>query len=110
MVSSFGSQVLGPKSAGRDRLHSRCRAPRSQAYAGRVTEQFIAGAGFIRVDIPEVEGKGGVTKLLNPEYGIDAFAKLGPSATPTMALAADVLECEPADDDAEVDDDETAPF
>jgi len=37
-----------------------------QRYAGRVTEQVIAGAGFIRVDVPETKGGPGFTKLFGP--------------------------------------------
>lgn len=33
-------------------------------YAGRVTEQAIGGCNFVRVDIPEVEGRPAFTKLL----------------------------------------------
>jgi len=35
-------------------------------YAGRVTEQQIGGASFIRVDVPEIEGRPAFTKLLSP--------------------------------------------
>lgn len=35
-----------------------------QRYVGLVTEQVIAGAGFVRVDIPETEGSSAWTKIL----------------------------------------------
>lgn len=35
-----------------------------QTYAGLVTEQTIGGASFIRVDVPEVDGRPAFTKLL----------------------------------------------
>lgn len=34
-----------------------------QKYAGRVSEQTIGGQAFVRVDIPDVEGQKGFTKL-----------------------------------------------
>jgi hypothetical protein len=34
--------------------------------AGRVTEQVIAGQGFIRVDVPAVENRPGFTQLYGP--------------------------------------------
>ena len=35
--------------------------------AGRVTEQNISGHGFIRIDVPEVNGKPSFTKLVGPQ-------------------------------------------
>lgn len=35
-----------------------------QAYAGRITSQTIAGASFVRVDVPQTERSPGFTKLL----------------------------------------------
>ncbi len=35
-------------------------------YAGFVTEQVVAGAHFLRVDVPDVPGQKGFTKLLAP--------------------------------------------
>jgi hypothetical protein len=35
--------------------------------AGMVEEQTIAGIPFLRIDVPEVNGKGGFTKLLHPQ-------------------------------------------
>ena len=34
--------------------------------AGRVTEQVIAGQGFVRVDVPSVENRPGFTQLYGP--------------------------------------------
>lgn len=34
--------------------------------AGRVSEQTIAGQGFIRIDVPDVEGQPGYTRLFDP--------------------------------------------
>lgn len=33
-------------------------------FAGKTTEQQIAGAGFVRIDVPEADGKPAFTKLL----------------------------------------------
>jgi hypothetical protein len=40
--------------------------------AGKVSEQEIAGTGFVRIDVPAVNGNQGFTKLLGPQsiYGI----------------------------------------
>jgi hypothetical protein len=37
-----------------------------QRYAGRVTEQVIAGAAFVRVDVPAGQGVEAFTKLFGP--------------------------------------------
>jgi hypothetical protein len=37
-----------------------------QQMAGRVTEQTIAGQGFVRVDVPQVDDRGGFTRLFGP--------------------------------------------
>lgn len=34
-----------------------------QRIAGRVTEQAIGGTSFVRVDVPEIDGRPGFTKL-----------------------------------------------
>jgi hypothetical protein len=34
--------------------------------AGRVTEQTIAGQGFVRIDVPETENQPGFTRLFGP--------------------------------------------
>ncbi|MCA9178634.1 MAG: hypothetical protein KDB14_29435 [Planctomycetales bacterium] len=34
-----------------------------QTYAGKVSEQSVGGASFVRVDIPDVKGQSGFTKL-----------------------------------------------
>lgn len=34
-----------------------------QTYAGRVSEQAVGGASFVRIDIPEIEGQAGFTKI-----------------------------------------------
>lgn len=40
--------------------------------AGLLSEQTIAGAGFLRIDVPEVEGRPGFTRYFAPGsvYGI----------------------------------------
>ena len=37
-----------------------------QRIVGRVTEQVVAGAAFLRVDVPESEGKQGFTRFYSP--------------------------------------------
>lgn len=37
-----------------------------QKIAGRVTEQVIAGQGFVRVDVPETSRSGSFTRLFGP--------------------------------------------
>lgn len=43
-----------------------------QRIAGKVVEQVIAGAGFIRVDVPETSGRPAHTRYYNPSaiYGM----------------------------------------
>jgi hypothetical protein len=43
-----------------------------QKIAGRVSEQVIAGTGFVRVDVPETGKQAGHTRFYNPTavYGI----------------------------------------
>jgi hypothetical protein len=46
--------------------------------AGHVTEQSIAGAGFIRIDVPEVEGVEAYTKFVSPNsiYAINPIGEV----------------------------------
>lgn len=37
-----------------------------QQIAGRVSEQTVAGQGFIRVDVPETNGRPGFTRMFGP--------------------------------------------
>lgn len=37
-----------------------------QRMAGKVTEQSIGGASFIRIDVPETQRQPGFTRILNP--------------------------------------------
>lgn len=43
-----------------------------QRIAGKVSEQVIAGTGFVRVDVPETAKRAGYTRFFNPSavYGI----------------------------------------
>lgn len=45
-----------------------------QVIAGRVTEQAIGGCSFVRVDVPEVEGRPGFTRF----YGQGAIYAMTP--------------------------------
>lgn len=53
-------------------------------YAGRVTEQQIGGASFIRVDVPETKETPAFTKLLSP----GAIFALTPVVEQTARVAA----------------------
>lgn len=35
-------------------------------FAGRLSEETVAGAGFVRIDVPECEGRAAFTKLFGP--------------------------------------------
>lgn len=37
-----------------------------QRMAGRISEAVIAGSGFLRIDIPEVEGREAFTRFVSP--------------------------------------------
>lgn len=100
-----------------------------QVVAGRVSEQFIAGAGFIRLDIPEVDGRGGTGELLSPKAifrmratteaiarefiarmqpdTLSLFAKHG---APMPALTMPAIVRPDDDGDPPDDDDEDVPF
>lgn len=62
-------------------------------FAGRVTEQVIAGAGFIRIDVPEVNERQPFAKLFGPTsiYGIT------PVDEPTARAAATAFAERPFD-------------
>lgn len=51
--------------------------------AGRVSEQSVGGASFVRVDVPEVDGIAGFTKL----YGASAIYAITPTDEATMIKA-----------------------
>ena len=52
--------------------------------AGRVTEQIIGGCSFVRVDVPEIEGQPGFTRL----YGEKAIYSITPAAEDIVRRAA----------------------
>lgn len=56
-----------------------------QRFAGRITEQTIAGAAFIRVDVPEVDGKPAFTKII----GAGAIFAITPTTEEAARTAAD---------------------
>lgn len=53
-------------------------------FAGFVTEQVVAGPGFIRVDVPEVEGALAFTKIL----GTGSIYAMTPVGEPEARAAA----------------------
>ncbi|MCX5671304.1 MAG: hypothetical protein NTU94_08320, partial [Planctomycetota bacterium] len=55
-----------------------------QKVAGRVSEQTIGGCSFIRVDIPEGEGRAAQTKF----YGQGAIYRMTPVAESVARAAA----------------------
>lgn len=46
--------------------------------AGYLTEQTVAGSGFLRIDVPEIDGIPGHTKLLSPSsvYAINPIGEV----------------------------------
>jgi hypothetical protein len=58
-----------------------------QVIAGEVSEQVIAGQGFIRVDVPEVKGQAAYSKL----YGHAAIYCMTPTDEATAKAAAQGL-------------------
>lgn len=54
-----------------------------QQIAGQITEQVIAGGPFLRVDVPEIDGKGGFTRF----YGAAAVYSITPVAEEVARLA-----------------------
>jgi len=95
--------------------------------AGRASEQKIAGKDFLRIDVPEVDGRQARTVLYSPDavYDLEPVdeeaarlaAKLHPPADPVSVWSARAmvresgsqLALEPRDDDLD-DDDPEDPF
>lgn len=61
-----------------------------QKIAGKVTEQVIAGSGFIRVDVPKTSKREGFTRL----YGPSAIYAMTPVSEQIAQMMADRLEVE----------------
>jgi len=61
--------------------------------AGKVTEQTIGGQGFVRVDVPELEGVKGFTKF----YGPGAIYAITPTDEATMLAAVKGLRIKPVE-------------
>lgn len=64
-----------------------------QIIAGKVSEQVIGGQGFVRVDVPAIDGQDGFTKF----YGAGAIYAITPCDEPTMMAAVAGLEQKPID-------------
>lgn len=64
-----------------------------QVIAGKVSEQVIGGQGFVRVDVPPVDGEEGFTKF----YGAGAIYALTPCNEETMLAAVTGLRQKPID-------------
>lgn len=62
-----------------------------QIIAGHVSEQTISGQGFIRVDVPEVDGLPGFTKY----YGPSAIYAITPTDEATVLHATRSLRPKP---------------
>uniref|UniRef100_A0A6H1ZEJ5 Uncharacterized protein n=1 Tax=viral metagenome TaxID=1070528 RepID=A0A6H1ZEJ5_9ZZZZ len=62
-----------------------------QIIAGMVSEQMIGGQGFVRVDVPAVDGQEGFTKF----YGAGAIYALTPCDEATMLRAVQGLRQQP---------------
>jgi len=59
--------------------------------AGRVSEQQIAGEGFVRIDVPATSRKPALTKL----YGPKAIYSLTPTSEELARAVAEQLDAEP---------------
>lgn len=55
-----------------------------QVIAGQISEQVIGGQGFIRIDVPAVDGQPGYTKFFGPS----AIYAITPTDETTMLEAA----------------------
>jgi hypothetical protein len=64
-----------------------------QMIAGEVTEQVIGGQGFVRVDVPAIEGQDGFTKF----YGAGAIYAITPVDEETMMSAVQGLKKRPVE-------------
>lgn len=64
-----------------------------QVIAGKVSEQVIGGQGFVRVDVPTVDGQDGFTKF----YGAGAIYAISPCSEETMLAAVSGLRQKPID-------------
>jgi len=62
-----------------------------QIIAGKVSEQVIGGQGFVRVDVPEVNGQPGFTKF----YGAGAIYAMTPTDEATALAAVQGLRKKP---------------
>ena len=62
-----------------------------QIMAGKVSEQVIGGQGFVRVDVPAVDGQEGFTKF----YGAGAIYAITPCDESTMTAAVQGLQRKP---------------
>jgi len=60
-------------------------------FAGRLTEETIAGKGFLRIDIPSVGGREGFTKFFGP----DSVYAITPCTEDVAAAVAAELRNEP---------------
>lgn len=64
-----------------------------QVMAGLVSEQMIGGQGFVRVDVPSIEGQAGFTKF----YGAGAVYAITPCDEATMLAAVQGLQRKPVE-------------
>jgi len=62
-----------------------------QIIAGLVSEQIIAGQGFVRVDVPGIDGQDPYTKM----YGPNAIYCITPSDEATVRVAVESLHPKP---------------
>lgn len=61
--------------------------------AGRVTEQTIAGRGFVRIEVPEIEGQAAFTKL----FGTGSVYAITPVDEPVARVVAANLQETPVE-------------
>ena len=62
-------------------------------FAGRVTEEVIAGAALLRLDVPEIEGQPAFTKF----FGASAIYSITPCGEETCRAAVGAFKKRPVD-------------
>jgi len=79
-----------------------------QRIAGKVSEQVIAGAGFIRVDVPETPGRPAHTRYYNPSaiYGMTPTDEATASRLAASIYIPEIIPLTPARQLTDIEEDE----